>query len=124
MRKILLTMTILASTTSIIAAPISTSELKSMDCATLSVEKANANRVLASSNSNATGKTVSKWAGLASSALSAFGGHSETAAKAGGFANNVSTQSGSGQIDPQLVSDAQANVENIGVYQKSKKCSI
>ncbi|BAP38730.1 MAG: hypothetical protein ACN6N1_15075 [Acinetobacter guillouiae] len=95
-----------------------------MDCAALAVEKANASRVLSSSETKATGKTISKWAGLASSALNAFGGGSDTASKAGGFANKVSTESDPGQVDTQLMTDAQANIENIAIYQNSKKCSV
>lgn len=124
MKKTLLTITILASSTILTAAPLSTTELKSMDCAALAVEKANASRVLSTSETKATGKTISKWAGLASSALNAFGGGSDTASKAGGFANKVSTESDLGQVDTQLMTDAQANIENIAIYQNSKKCSV
>ena len=124
MKKILLTMIILIVPSFTMAALISTSELKNMDCDALAVEKANANRVLACSNSNAATKTISKWASLASSALSSFGGDSEVATKAGGFANKVANQSEAEQKDAQLFADAQANVENISIYQKSKKCNL
>ena len=124
MKKTLLTITILVSSTILTAAPLSTTELKSMDCAALAVEKANASRVLSSSETKATGKTISKWAGLASSALSSFGGDSEVATQAGGFANKVANQSEAEQKDAQLFADAQANVENISIYQKSKKCNL
>lgn len=65
---------------------LSSSELKSMDCATLAVEKANAKRAAESAEKNiqtlsaqaqAPGNALGKWAGLAGNALSAFGGNSE-----------------------------------------------
>lgn len=127
MKIYLFAIPIIAMSSTTFASPISTSQLKSMDCATLAVEKANATRTLnaANQNSNATGKTVSKWAGIASNALSAFGGHSESATKAGNFANNLSNQTTtSDQIHPQTILDAQANIENISIYQKSKNCKF
>ena len=72
------------STSTSYAKQWTTSELKAMDCATLAVEKSNAKRSLAAAEQNIAaastqtpGKSLSKWAGMASGALSAFGGHSE-----------------------------------------------
>lgn len=115
---------------------IATSELKTMDCATLSVEKANAKRDIESADKNianinaqAPAKSVSKWAGLASSALGAFGGKSETAAKASSIAADMAgTEDTSDISNPtaqqQIKANAQANIDNISVYQTAKKCKI
>ena len=118
--------------------PFSTTELKAMGCADLSVEQANAKRELASAdkniatinaNANAPGKSISKWAGVASGALSAFGGNSESAAKASNIASNIAGQedtSGAANLTLQqeIKAKAQANMDNIAIYQKSKKCKI
>lgn len=111
-----------------------TKELKAMDCTTLTIEKSNANRSLAEAEKNilainSPAKSVSKWAGVASKALGTFGGNSETAAKAGQIATNIAgtgDQSDTGNIKVQEKnkSNAQANIENITTYQKSKKCKI
>ena len=76
--------------------PFTTTELKALSCTDLSVEKANAKRELAAAERNITNiqtdtpnKTISKWAGVADGALSAFGGKSEHAAKAKDMANNL-----------------------------------
>ena len=111
-----------------------TKELKAMDCTTLSVEKANSQRALTEAEKNivainSPAKSVSKWAGVASKALGAFGGNSETAAKAGQVASNVaglddSAEAGDIKIQEKNKSNAQSNIENITTYQKSKKCKI
>ena len=106
----------LSTSTSTFAAPFSTSELRSMDCATLAVEKANAERAL--KNAEAPGGKLKKFAGFASKTLSSFSGDSETAAKASNIANNIAGQEG---ISAE---DAQANIENISTYQKSKNCQV
>lgn len=111
-----------------------TKELKAMDCTTLSVEKANANRALTEAEKNivsinSPAKSVSKWAGVASKALGAFGGNSETATKAGQVATNIasldnSAEAGDINVQEKNKNNAQANIDNITTYQKSKKCKI
>ena len=114
MKRLFALTTILALSTSTFAAPFSTAELKEMDCATLSVEKANAERAL--KNAEAPSGKLKKFAGLAGKTLSSFGGDSEKAAKANNIANNIAGEEG------MSAEDAQANIENISTYQKSKKC--
>ena len=111
-----------------------TKELKAMDCTSLSVEKANAQHALAEAEKNITainspGKQVSKWAGVASKALGAFGGNSETAAKAGQVATNIaglddSANAGNIKVQEANKNNSQANINNISSFQKSKKCKI
>lgn len=113
-----------------------TSELKAMDCASLAVEKANAKRSLEAADKNIAAaatqtpaKSLSKWAGMASSALSTFGGNSEKAAKMGQVANSVAGESDTSDaanlpLQQQIKSVSQANIDNITVYQGSKKCKI
>lgn len=113
-----------------------TSELKAMDCATLAVEKANAKRNLEAADKNIAaaatqtpGKSLSKWAGMAGSALSTFGGNSEKATKMGQVANSVAGEKDTSdasnvQLQQQIKAASQANVDNIGIYQGSKKCKI
>lgn len=115
---------------------LSTSELKAMDCATLAVEKANAKRALETADKNISaaatqtpGKSLSKWAGMAGSALSTFGGNSEKATKMGQVANTVAgekdtSEAGNVQLQQQIKSASQANMDNIAIYQGSKKCKI
>ena len=114
---------------------LTTAELKAMDCATLAVEKANAKRSLESADKNITaatqtpGKSLSKWAGMAGSALSTFGGNSEKATKMGQVANSVAgekdtSEAGNVQLQQQIKAASQANFDNIGIYQGSKKCKI
>ncbi|RZG74466.1 hypothetical protein [Acinetobacter sp. WCHAc060025] len=114
---------------------LSTSELKAMDCATLSVEKSNAQQSLEAADKNLANinakaqdpsAKVSKWAGIASGALSAFG---KGDSKAGQLANSVAGQQDTSDasnpdIQQKLKADSQANLNNIAVYQKSKKCKI
>ena len=118
--------------------PFSTTELKAMGCADLSVEQANAKRELTSADKNianinanaqAPGKSISKWAGVASGALSAFGGNSESAAKASNIASSIAgpqdtSDTGNLTLQQEIKAKAQTNIENIAVYQKSKKCKI
>lgn len=114
---------------------LSTSELKAMDCATLAVEKANSKRTLEAADKNLAaaqaqtpGKSLGKWAGMASGALSAFGGNSEKTAKANqvlsGFSSEDSSEAGNVELQTHLKTDAQANIDNITIYQGSKKCKI
>ncbi len=123
------------ATAETVSQKLSTSELKSMDCATLSVEKANARRSLEAADRNLTaaqtqtpGKSLSKWAGVASGALSAFGGNSDKVAKANHTLSGLSMQdtSDASNVDLQskIKADSQANIDNIAVYQGSKKCKI
>ncbi|WP_109440435.1 hypothetical protein [Acinetobacter haemolyticus] len=118
--------------------PFSTAELKAMDCATLSVEQSNAKRELASAeknianinaNAQSPNKAVSKWAGLASGALTAFGGNSEKTAKASQIASNLAGEEDTSDannltLQESIKAKAQANIENIATFQKSKKCKI
>ncbi len=113
-----------------------TTELKALSCTDLSVEKANAKRELAAAERNITNiqtdtpnKTISKWAGVAGGALSAFGGKSEHAAKAKDMANNLTGSEDTSdennlKLQQALKNKAQTNIENIETYQKSKKCKI
>ena len=83
MKKLLICATVASLSFPVLAADattkLSSTELKAMDCATLSVEKADAKRALdgadkniANINARASAK-VSKWAGIASGAMGAFG---------------------------------------------------
>ena len=111
----------------------STSYLKTLDCTDLAVERKTFERTLEASNAVATQVSVqqnnqmSKWAGLAGNALSAFAGQSETAGRMGQFANafagtnNTQTNTASAQ---QAAEVAQANIDNIKIYQSAKKCKI
>ncbi|RLZ07268.1 hypothetical protein EAH57_13675 [Acinetobacter sp. 2JN-4] len=118
--------------------PFSTTELRAMDCPTLSVEQANAKRELAAAeknianinaNAQAPGKAISKWAGVAGGALAAFGGNSEKTAKASQIANNIAGEDDTSDVNNLSVQEAvkvkaQTNIDNIATYQKSKKCKI
>ena len=111
----------------------STSYLKTLDCTDLAVERKTFERTLEASNAAAVQATtqqnsqMSKWAGLAGNALSAFAGQSETAGRMGQVANafagtnNNQTNAASAQ---QAAEVAQANIDNIKIYQSSKKCKI
>ena len=115
---------------------LSTKELKAMDCATLYVEKANAKRSfeIADKNINAAAtqtpaKSLSKWAGMAGGALSSFGGNSEKATKAGQFANTLAGEQDTSdaanvELQQKIKATSQANIDNIAIYQGSKKCKI
>ena len=144
MKKLLILTTVATLSFSAFAAdetinkPFSTTELKAMACADLSVEQANAKREIASAdknianinaNSQAPGKSISKWAGIASGALTAFGGNSESAAKASNIASNIAgpedtSDAGNLTLQQEIKAKAQANIDNIAIYQKSKKCKI
>ncbi len=116
----------------------STTELKAMSCADLSVEQANAKRELAeaeknivniNTNAQSPSKAVSKWAGLASGAISAFAGNSEKAAKVGQIAHNIAGEEDTSDaanltLQQAIKTKAQTNIDNMTVYQKSKKCKI
>lgn len=113
-----------------------TSQLKSMTCADLAVEKANAQRALNSAeqklstmNAANPANTVSKWAGVAGGALSSFAGKSETAARASAAAQNIANQNPQANNAQdaatlqQYKENSKANIENIAIYQASKKCA-
>ena len=116
MKKLLVFTAITTLSISTFAAPFSTSELKGMDCATLAVEKANAERAL--KNAAAPSGKLKKFASFAGKTLSSFSGDSEKAAKASHVANNIAGEEG------MSAEDAQANIENISTYQKGKNCKI
>lgn len=116
MKKLLAFAAIATLSASTFAAPFSTSELKEMDCATLAVEKANAERAL--KNAATPSGKLKKFAGFASKTLNSFGGDSEKAAKASNVANNIAGE------ESMSAEDAQANIENISTYQKGKNCKI
>lgn len=125
--------TFAASETGTTSQKLSTSELKAMDCATLAVEKSNAKRSLDTADKNLAaaqtqtpGKSISKWAGIAGGALSAFG---KGDSKAGQLANTVAgpqdtSDASNVELQTQIKNDSHANIDNIAVYQKSKKCKI
>ena len=140
MKKIIVLATIATLSATTFAAEstsqkLSTTELKAMDCATLSVEKSNAQQSLDAADKNLANinakaqdpsAKVSKWAGIAGGALSAFG---KGDSKAGQLANSVAGQQDTSDasnpdIQQKLKADSQANLNNIAVYQKSKKCKI
>lgn len=141
MKKIIILATIATLSTSTFAATasasqkLSTSELKGMDCATLSVEKSNAKQSLEAADKNLANISakaqdpsakVSKWAGIAGGALGAFG---KGDSKAGQLANSIAGQQDTSDasnpdVQQKLKADSQANFDNIVVYQKSKKCKI
>ena len=111
---------------------LKTSELKSMDCTTLAVEKADAKRAIDSSSRNisnisaqAPTKTLGKFA---SAAFGAFAGNSEKLATASSIAADISEDDGTDAsnltVQQKIQSNAQANFDNIATYQKSKKCKI
>ncbi|WP_180124054.1 hypothetical protein [Acinetobacter sp. YH12097] len=109
----------------------STSYLKTLDCTDLSVERKTFERTLEASQQALSqapaqqNNQVSKWAGLAGNALSAFSGQSETAARMGQFAtafsSNKNTQQDSSSAQ-QAMEIAQANLDNIDIYRQAKKC--
>lgn len=110
----------------------STSYLKTLDCTDLAVEAKAAQRTLAqaeisSSQANAQANNpVSKWAGFAGSALSAFSGQSETVSKASQIANAFSGQNAQQDLSAsqQSLEIALNNLDNIQIYQKAKKCAF
>jgi hypothetical protein len=138
MNKILLGLALTTLSLPVLATQkLSTSELKSLDCTSLAVEKANAVRDFDNADqqlnslnaaSSAPANAVSKWAGLAGNALSAFSGNSDTAARASNAARNMSNQNpqtdNSYELNKQreIKNNAKANVENITIFQTSKGC--
>lgn len=110
----------------------STTYLKGLDCTDLAVEARSFERTLEASQNalnqaNAQANNpVSKLAGIASGALSAFAGQSQTVARATEITNaftgnNNQNNIAASQADADV---ALANLENIRIYQKAKKCSI
>ena len=139
MKKLaILTLATTVAATSYAAEKFTTTELKTMDCATLAVEKAEAKRTVENADKNianinaqaqAPGKALGKWAGLAGNAISAFAGDSEKAGRANAIAQNIAgpednSEAGNLTLQQQIKSNAQANIDNIGIYQGSKKCKI
>ena len=111
----------------------STKYLKTLDCTDLAVEAKAFERTLEAAQSNyaqgsaLANNSVTKFAGLAGSALSAFAGQSTTAAKMSQVTNALT----GGNSAQQTVNNAQqsaevatVNLENIAIYQKAKKCNI
>jgi hypothetical protein len=133
MKKSIICITALLLSTSTFAYDkLKSSELKAMDCATLSVEKADAKRALESSernlaniNANAPTKSLGKFA---SAALGAFSGRSETMATASSIAAGLGEDDGTDASNPsvqqKIKDNAQANFDNIAVFQKTKKCKV
>lgn len=110
----------------------STAYLKGLDCTDLAVEARSFERTLeasqnAQNQANAQANNpVSKLAGIASGALSAFAGQSQTVARASEITNafsgnNNQNNLAASQADADV---ALANLENIRIYQKAKKCTI
>ncbi|HJF28373.1 MAG TPA: hypothetical protein K8V79_09055 [Acinetobacter lwoffii] len=106
----------------------STTYLKGLDCTDLAVEARSFERSLEASQHalNQANNPVSKLAGIASGALSAFTGQSQTVARATEITNaftgnNNQNNIAASQADADV---ALANLENIRIYQKAKKCSI
>lgn len=139
MKKLIICAAIASLTTPVFAADatakLSTTELKAMDCATLSVEKSNAKQSLESaeknlSNINAQSQNpaakVGKWAGVASGALTAFGGGDSKVGKLATAVASTEDKSDANNLELQqkIKSDSEANLKNISIYQKSKKCKI
>jgi len=107
----------------------STTYLKGLDCTDLAVEARSFERTLEASQkafnqANAQANNpVSKLEGIA---LSAFAGQSQTVARATEITNaftgnNNQNNIAASQADADV---ALANLENIRIYQKAKKCSI
>ena len=138
MKKIAVFLTLgLLSVNTFAIEQFSTYDLRSMDCPSLAVEKANSKRALDKANeqianlniqAQAPANNVSKWAGLASGALSAFSGNSKSAAKAADVAYSLSgndqTEQVAGNLEyyKQVQENAQSNIDNIVIYQDAKKC--
>ncbi|ANF81062.1 hypothetical protein A3K93_01875 [Acinetobacter sp. NCu2D-2] len=109
----------------------STSYLKTLDCTDLAVEAKSFERTLAAAQAAQeqaaaqSNNKIAKFAGLANGALSAFAGQSDSAARlskiTGAFTGN-NTQSNA--PSDEVVDVALANLENIRIYQKAKKCSF
>ncbi len=106
-----------------------------MDCATLSVEKADAKRALDGADKNIANinaraqdpsAKVSKWAGIASGAMGAFGKSDSRANQVASALAGPEDTSDANNLEAQqkVKSVSQTNMENIAVYQKSKKCKI
>lgn len=139
MKKLLICATVASLSFPVLAADatikLSSTELKAMDCATLSVEKADAKRALDGADKNIANinaraqdpsAKVSKWAGIASGAMGAFGkGDSRANQVATALAGPEDTSDANNlEAQQKVKSISQTNMENIAVYQKSKKCKI
>lgn len=110
----------------------STSYLKTLDCTDLAVEKKSFERTLNAAQQSAdqanlqANNGISKFAGLAGSALSAFSGQSDTVSKMSQIASSLSAKDSqhTANTSQQAVEIAQANLDNIAIYEKAKKCKI
>ena len=111
----------------------STGYLKSLDCTDLAVEKRTFERTLEASETSVSQNStigLSKWAGVAGTALNAFSGQSETLGKMGQIANSFSGQNNNTQAQANVASGqvsietARANIENVAIYQNAKKCNL
>lgn len=110
----------------------STGYLKSLDCTDLAVEKRTFERTLGASEASVSQNStngLSKWAGVAGTALNALSGQSETLGKMGQIASSFSGQNNNAQAQATVASGqvsietARANIENIEIYQNAKKCN-
>ncbi|NHC03540.1 hypothetical protein G9F31_07120 [Acinetobacter sp. 187] len=110
----------------------STSYLKTLDCTDLAVERKSFERTLNAAQQSAdqanvqANNGISKFAGLAGSALSAFSGQSNTASKMSQIASSFSGKDSqqTAVSSQQAVEVAQANLDNIAIYETAKKCKI
>lgn len=108
----------------------STSYLKTLDCTDLAVERKSFERTLNAAQQSAeqanlqANNGISKLAGLAGSALSAFSGQSNTASKMSQIASSFSAKDSqqTAILSQQAAEVAQANLENIAIYETAKKC--
>lgn len=109
-----------------------TSYLKGLDCTDLTVEARSFERTLEAAQlvqdqANAQANNpVSKLAGIATGALSAFAGQSKSVSRVTEITSSFAGQNNqnsfaASQADTDV---ALANLENIRIYQKAKKCSI
>ncbi len=140
MKKLLVLAT--ATTISISAfatTQFASSELKAMDCATLAVEKANSKRAIEAADKNianiqasaqAPGKSLSKFAGLAGGASGSISvvtlkkQHVQVTLQTAWLVSKILLKHLTLILQQANKSAAQANLDNIGIYQGSKKCKI
>lgn len=111
-----------------------TSYLKTLDCTDLTVEARSFERTIdaAYKQTNAANtatpvNSIAKFAGIASGALSAFGGQSESLSRVteitSALAGNPAQPQAAGNVITQTAYDnAVTNLENIRIYQKAKQC--
>lgn len=109
----------------------STSYLKTLDCTDLAVESKSFERTLAAAQAAQeqaavqSNNKISKLAGLTTGALSAFAGQSDSAARLSKITGALSGNTAQTNAPSDEVVDvALANLENIRIYQKAKKCNF